>query len=334
MGVFANQPLLAKAAGMRDAPITYNEALKLIAGAPDEPLKEIKVDAYSKRNEARKTYIQKNAIPEVVAALESGKLSIATAEQLAHVSKELQLGELQKALGKKRASGGGRKAGSAAATPAQSAPAKTSTPANAPQAAKPADKPEEEKPTVDPKTAAKAITQKLTSDFKGLGKKLDDYKGALPKELIEQGFNVYRKHKGDKAVFVLGPDVSELENRDRGKVFGGSESQKDRTLDADWENYRKGKVREKTLTALFEALSEYEVPKREKSPSFTVKRYPTENADHFERMVTMLCADLQRLVHARRQIATGKQIRLISVIVDGMIKFTEDATKELQAGGT
>jgi hypothetical protein len=59
MNLFSKKDaLLADSTPVSNAPITIRDALRLIEDVPDEPVKEIKVEAYSKRNEARKKYHQ------------------------------------------------------------------------------------------------------------------------------------------------------------------------------------------------------------------------------------------------------------------------------------
>lgn len=90
MTLYEDRHLLANSHSNANMPTTIEEGLKVIASMPDEPVRELQTKSPSKRGSARLVFIKKNAIPEVVEALESEKISISTAEQIAHAPKNGQ----------------------------------------------------------------------------------------------------------------------------------------------------------------------------------------------------------------------------------------------------
>jgi hypothetical protein len=142
--------------------------------------------------------------------------------------------------------------------------------------------------------------------------KIPHGRGVLSDQLRALGFTTY----GGDDPYILPPMISQLEHADRLPVeIAGSETHKTRLAYKEWLDYHKLNIRERVLRILFELIT-IEVPERWQGQihhkGFTNVR-KMKDADDFGRLVDMLCADLQRLVQAKKQIARyGKRIEKIT----------------------
>lgn len=157
-----------------------------------------------------------------------------------------------------------------------------------------------------PPEPAKVQAQPL-KDAKMVSPANTEYRGIVSPQMLDLGFSSYHIVKGEKAAYVLPPDVSELEHRDCVKVdMGGSAAKAHREAYYGWKTYRERHVREKLLKVLAEMCS-FEVPEKDPGkgyhrPGFKVS-YDLTNPEHLGIVVDRVCADLRRIVQAKKQIA-------------------------------
>ena len=238
----------------------------LLTDSPKEDPPVAKAIANSKRNKARMAYTKKHGLEEVRKAMENGEISIDASDRISHAPKDQQLTQL--ALEKVK-----------------------------PKKAKP---PQAMSTTAsETSEKAKAAIQEITSGTKA-AKKVDFQRGDLSEGLKDKGFTTYLNAGGKPC--LLSPDVSELEHRERGAVeMGGSDEPKHRKKLYKWNAYRDHKVRERVLKALA-SLARIDVRATQFAPAFQFTM-DLANPEDFEELVTMLCADLHRLVAAQKQIA-------------------------------
>lgn len=221
--------------------VTLRDAIHLIAdesnGNHDSHLnpkqetlaEEAKRTGVSPRTITRVRRVKTKAIPEVVAALVAGDISIATAESIVgNNDRPTQLANLAQAPRAKE------KPRPSVPPPAPPLPENIKT---APPA-----KPEEKVPA--------HLLRNIITD--------DQY---------AKGFAVFSNVNGDAC--SLAPEVCQLEHEERSPyMIGGSNTEKHRKAYAKWEQYDTQKIRRKVLKVL-EQMSPMDVPQSHRAKAFT-----------------------------------------------------------------